>query len=69
MIRSKVSEIMGRERLSITDLSRDAGISRNSAAAWYHGKQSMIDVSVLDRICRYLNVQPGDLIVYEPEPE
>ncbi len=67
MIRSRLSEIMGRERLNITDLSRGAGISRNSAAAFYYGKQSLLDVSVLDRICSFLNVQPGDLIVYEPD--
>ncbi len=67
MIRSKVSEIMGRERLSITDLARGAGISRNSAAAWYHGKQGMLDVTVLDKLCSYLDVQPGDLFVYERE--
>jgi putative transcriptional regulator len=67
MIRSRVSETMGRERLNITDLARGAGISRNAAQAWYHGKQAMIDLSVLDRVCRFLEVQPGELFVFEPD--
>ena len=69
MIRSRVSEIMGRERLNISDLARGAGISRNAAQALYHGKQAMVDLSVLDRVCRFLKVQPGELFVHEPEKE
>lgn len=31
-----------------------------------HDKVRKVDYDVIEKLCRYLNVQPGDLLVYEP---
>ncbi len=33
------------------------------------GKGENISMEVLEKICRYLNVQPGDLLEYVPDKE
>jgi putative transcriptional regulator len=64
VIDSRVSELLGRRRENITDLSRGAGISYAAAHALYHGTTKAISLETLDKLCRYFGVQPGDLFVY-----
>ncbi len=69
MIDSRVSEVMGRKRINVSELARGAGISRNAAHTLYHGLNRQVDLDVLDRVCRFLGVQVGDLFVYVPSGE
>jgi putative transcriptional regulator len=64
VIENRVSELLGRRRESITDLSHGADISYAAAHALYHGATKSISMGTLDKLCRYLGVQPGDLLVY-----
>ncbi len=69
MIVNKTSELMGARRLKIADLVRGAEISRTAANSLYHATGTQLDLTVLDRVCRFLQVQPGDLFKYVPEEE
>jgi putative transcriptional regulator len=69
VIDSRISEILGRRRESITDLSRGTGISYATCHALYHGTSKMINFETLDRLCRYFDCQPGDLYAYLPQGE
>lgn len=67
VIINKVSEVMGRKRMSIKDLQRATGISYPAAYSLYHAKTTSISFDVLEKLCIALEVQPGDLFVLEPE--
>jgi putative transcriptional regulator len=67
MIDSRVSEILGRRRESITDMARGARLSYAAAHALYHGTSKMITFETLDKLCRYFDLQPGDLFMYVPD--
>lgn len=69
VIESRVSELLGRRRESISDLSRGADISYAAAHALYHGTTKTIAMDTLDKLCRYFRVQPGDLLVYVADQE
>jgi putative transcriptional regulator len=68
-VQSRVSEILGRRRMSITDLMRIADISYGTAWALYHGKQKSISFEVLAKLCENLEVEIGDLFVYIPDED
>ncbi len=67
MIDNRLSEIMGRRRMGVTDVARAAGISRIAAHRLYHGTTKQVDLGVLDRVCKALGVQVGDILVYVPD--
>jgi putative transcriptional regulator len=67
VIESRVSELLGRRRESISDLARGAGISYAAAHALYHGTSKAISMEMLEKLCSFFGVQPGDLFVYVPE--
>ncbi len=69
MIDNRVSEVMGRKRINVSELARGAGISRNAAHALYHATNRQVDLDVLDRVCLFLGVQVGDLFVYIRDDE
>lgn len=69
MIENRISELLGRRRESITDLARGAGISYAAAHALYHGTTRAISLDVLDKLCGYFDVQPGDLLFYRASKE
>ncbi len=69
MIDNRLSAIMGRERVNISELARRARCSRGTVSKLYHEQTRQLDMDVLDRLCRALGVQPGDLLVYEPDEE
>jgi putative transcriptional regulator len=67
MIESQISTLLGRRRASIQDLANQAGIAYSTAHALYHGTSKGITFDVMNRLCAYLGVQPGDLFTYRPD--
>jgi len=45
-----------------------AGMNRITVRMLMTGKNTRIDFSTLDQLCRHLDCKPGDLLVYMPEP-
>ncbi|WP_413113280.1 helix-turn-helix domain-containing protein [Thaumasiovibrio sp. DFM-14] len=62
MIKCHLSAIMGAKRLKIADIVRDAGINRNTVTRLYHETNNRIDFDTLEKLCRYLDCQVGDLL-------
>jgi putative transcriptional regulator len=60
---------MAEKKWRIKDLATHAGVGRDTVSRYYHGKVNAIDVDVLNRLCRALDCQPGDLLVYVPDEE
>ncbi|MGF1831533.1 helix-turn-helix transcriptional regulator [Photobacterium angustum] len=62
MIKCHLSAIMGAKRLKIADVVRDAEINRNTVTRLYHETNNRIDFDTLEKLCRYLNCDVGDLL-------
>ena len=66
VIENRLSEILGRRRMSVAELWRGAGISRAAAYKLYRDEVVSFDRSVLARVCAFLGIQVGELLVYVP---
>ena len=69
MIKCHLSRIMGEKKLNIQDFADLTSIHRNTIARLYNETNSRIAYSTLERLCRSLNVQVGDLLEFIEEKE
>ncbi len=69
MIDNRLSEIMGRQRINVSELARRAGLTRNTVAKLYRDEARQVDLRVLDRVCRALGVGAGEILVRVPDEE
>ncbi len=67
MINIRVSELMGRHRLTKKALSEITGIRPNTVSALWHGTIKRLEMDHLNKLCSALNCQPGDLFEYLPD--
>lgn len=67
MIIKRLSEVMDGKGVTVSALARGACISRGAAHKLYHGQNGGIALDVLDKVCGFLEVQVGDILVYAPE--
>ncbi|MFZ5591824.1 MAG: helix-turn-helix domain-containing protein [Bacillota bacterium] len=65
-IRIKVSELLGRHKMTQKELSQKTGIRPGTVSALYHETIKRLEIEHLDKICAALNCQPGDLFEYIP---
>lgn len=64
MIENRLSELMGRKRLKISDVIEKTGLARNTVADLYHAKAKRVDIETLDKICTALECNVGDILNY-----
>jgi putative transcriptional regulator len=64
MIKCKLSELLGKNKMHIRDLERRSGVSYHTLWALYHEKSTMVSLNTIDQICRALSIQVGDLFEY-----
>ncbi|MBN8770517.1 MAG: helix-turn-helix transcriptional regulator [Thiobacillus sp.] len=50
--------------MNIKTFSDKTGLAYNTAHDLYTGRVSRIGLEVLDKVCRVLKMQPGDLLVW-----
>ena len=66
-IRINLDVELARRKLSLTELSREIGVSMTNLSLLKNGKVKAIRFSTLEAICEALNCQPGDILEYERE--
>jgi putative transcriptional regulator len=69
VIINRTGEVARERGLSVRQLSQQANIMYNTALNLCRGVGTRIDFEVLDSLCKVLHVQPGDLLVWVPDPE
>lgn len=70
MIRIDLDVMLARRKMSLTELSQQVGITLANLSILKTGKAKAVRFQTLDAICRALDCQPGDILVYEPgEPD
>jgi len=63
MISCCLSTILGAKRLKVSDVCRATGIARATVDRYYYDKVNSYDRNVLAKLCEYLKVTPGELLV------
>jgi putative transcriptional regulator len=63
MISCKLSTLLGERRLKVADVCRATGVSRATLDRYYYDRVKSFDRDVLARLCLYLKVKPGELLV------
>lgn len=64
MIKCHLSTLMGERKLKISDITRDTGINRGTLTRLYHENFSRIDVEVIDKLCKYFDINVQDILEY-----
>ena len=64
MIIFNIDVMLARRKMSVTELSRRVGITMANISILKNGKARAVRVDTLDKLCRALDCQPGDLLEY-----
>jgi putative transcriptional regulator len=60
--------MLARRKMRSRDLAAAVGITEVNISLLKSGKVKGVRFDTLERICEVLQCQPGDLLVYEPQP-
>ena len=69
MIIINIDVMLAKRKMSVTELSNRVGITMANISILKNGKARAIRVETLDKICKALDCQPGDILEYRPDPE
>ncbi len=67
MIVVNLDVMMAKRKISLTELAERIGLTPANLSILKTGKARAIRFSTLDRICKVLNCQPGDILEYRDE--
>lgn len=67
MIVFNIDVMLARRKMSVSELSRRVGITMANTSILKNGKARAVRVDTLDRLCRALDCQPGDILEYRPD--
>ena len=59
--------MLARRKVKSRDLAEFVGITEANMSLLNQGKVRGVRFETLEKICDYLQCQPGDLLVYEPD--
>lgn len=68
-IRVTLDRVLLDRRMSLTELSERVGVTLANLSILKTGKAKAIRFSTLAALCRELDCQPGDLLVFEEQDE
>ena len=68
-IRVTLDRILLERRMSLTDLAAKVNVTLANLSILKTGKAKAIRFSTLNRLCRVLECQPGELLSYEPSDD
>ena len=62
-----VDVMLAKRKMSVTELAERVGITMANISILKNGKAKAIRIDTLDKICRALNCQPGDILEFDPD--
>lgn len=69
MIKCHLSRILGERKLKVAEISRDTEINRNTLHRLYNETATRVDLEVIEKLCRYLGIEVGELFELVESPE
>ena len=67
MVVINIDVMLARRKMSVTELSERVGITLANMSILKNGKARAIKLETLDKICRALDCQPGDILEWRDE--
>lgn len=64
-----VDVMLAKRKMSVTELSNRVGITMANISILKNGKAKAIKLDTLDKICKALNCQPGDILEWRNEED
>lgn len=64
MIKINLDLLLLKKKMSVTELSKEVGITQANISILKTGKAKAIRFSTLEKICQVLDCQPGDILEY-----
>ncbi|NLY16794.1 MAG: helix-turn-helix transcriptional regulator [Gammaproteobacteria bacterium] len=61
MIKCHLSRILGERKLKVAEIARDTEINRNTLHRLYNETATRVDLEVIEKLCRHLDIQVGEL--------
>lgn len=68
MIVCRLYIILHERKITQSELAKMTGLSQTTISALVSGKSKQIRYDTLDRICKALEVTPGDILHYKKKP-
>ena len=59
--------MLAKRKMSVTELAGQVGITLANISILKNGKAKAIKIETLNKICRALDCQPGDLLEYQED--
>lgn len=67
MIIIELDVMLAKRKVKSADLAAAIGITAQNLSILKTGKARAVRFTTLNRICEFLNCQPGDILVYSPD--
>ena len=68
MIIVNLDVMLARRKMRLGELAEAVGISMQNLSVLKTGKAKAIRFTTLNEICRVLECQPGDILMFQPDP-
>lgn len=62
-----IDVMLAKRKMSVTELSNRVGITMANISILKNGKAKAIKIDTLDKICRALECQPGDILEWRKD--
>ena len=69
MIVVNIVVMLAKRKMSVTELSEAIGITMANVSILKNGRAKAIRIETLDKICRALQCQPGDILEWRGDDE
>ena len=69
MIIINIDVMLAKRKMSVTELAEKVGITIANISILKNGKAKAIKVETLNKICKALQCQPGDILEFRDEEE
>lgn len=65
MIICNLPVLLAERRLKVSDLIRGTGINKTTLHKLYNGESTRIDFETINKICDFLDIGVGDLLIFK----
>ena len=67
MIKCNLARILGEKKLKVAEVARDIDVHKNIIYRFYNETAVRVDLSVIEKLCRYLDVSIGEFFELEDD--
>ena len=64
-----IDVMLAKRKMSVTELSEKLDITMANVSILKNGKAKAVKLETLNKLCKILDCQPGDLLEYRPDEE